>query len=264
MVQSFHLERLWKKIYPESFTTSPPVTKLLICFSPRSSTAAAADLPWEVDWNVHKNLLRQKDLPEMKLLKESSFGNLYISATFRGWSSLRIQFKMKRKLFAHVISKVLIKGQTTKVQCRNKSHAMTLLQLYSHSSFPQGLGWGSPCVQQWKILELSQLVKLCYGEALLSRKDHWCLPTKGEIYHPGYLPKQSDTWHDETAEVVLWRKPELFLLNATKSFIMMIMWLWHSSERVRFDNIPSQTVHCKTIRLGQRVVWLSRQKTWVC
>lgn len=147
---------------------------------------------------------------------------------------------------------------------------MTLLQLYSHSSFPPGSthrgsvsGWGSPCVQQWEILELSQLVKLCHGEALLSRKDRWCLPTKGEIYHPGYLPKQSDAWHDETAEVVLWRKPELFLLNATKSFMMMIMWLWHSSERVRSDNILSQTVHCKAIRLGQRVVWLSRQKTWV-
>lgn len=31
----------------------------------------------------------------------------------------------------------------------------------------------------------------------------------------------------ETTEVVSWRKPEVFIINAMRSLMMMIMWLWH-------------------------------------
>lgn len=65
----------------------------------------------------------------------------------------------------------------------------------------------------------------------------------------GYLLRQSDPWHDETAERLLRRKPELFLLNAMRSLGMMIMWLWHSSDW------ESRLGPCAVKLLGSGNVW---------
>lgn len=80
------------------------------------------------------------------------------------------------------------------------------------------------------------LVRLCHGNPILLRKAGWLLPRLNKwyfllaVYCTPSIRRQ--TWC-ATAELLSWGKPEIFLINDMRSFEMMIMWLWHSSDSIQ-------------------------------
>lgn len=117
----------------------------------------------------------------------------------------------------------------------------------------------TPCSQQFDIQQrrsgqvLSWKCNTAEQRRLISSKQAICY-----IYCTPSIRRL--TWC-EAAERLPWRNPEVFWINDMRSFQTMIMWLWNSSDCVLSNNILTQTVYCKTIRLWQRAAGLSRHNT---
>lgn len=150
-------------------------------------------------------------------------------------------------LILHILSGDFGEATPVKDTC---SYQVTLLFLTcSYTPGVWGSRRGSPTVKT-----LTELASCTMARNYCQAKTTDAFQDQLSNKSSGYLLRQSEAWHDETAEQLLRRKPELFLLNATRSLGMVIMWWWHS-----FEGVPSETERCKTIRLGQRVAWQPKQ-----